>query len=77
MSFDEFVKAHNLDALNDIQKTCKVLNVGHSRFYADLVKNEKITLVENGSRRNVSAEQIYSYYRQVVTKPATKRKVAA
>jgi hypothetical protein len=62
LSYDEFVRAHDLRPLNPIKKACEVLNVGHSRFYEDVVNKGEIQLVKNGSRSNVTAIDLYNRY---------------
>jgi hypothetical protein len=62
LSYDEFVRAHDLRPLNPIKKACEVLNVGHSRFYEDVVNKGEIQLVKNGSRSNVTAVDLYNRY---------------
>jgi hypothetical protein len=62
LSYEEFVRAHDLRPLNPIKKACEVLNVGHSRFYEDEVNKGKIQLVKNGSRSNVTAIDLYNRY---------------
>jgi len=67
-SYEEFVRAHNLQPLNDIKTACRVLNVGHTRFYSELVDSGQITLIPNGSRRNVTAMQLYKHHCALVDK---------
>jgi hypothetical protein len=61
LSYDDFVRAHRLAPLVDIKTACRVANVGHSRFY-DLVKDGVFVLVPNGSRRNVTAQNLHRHY---------------
>jgi hypothetical protein len=61
LSYEEFVRAHDLRPLNPVKKACQVLNIGHSRFYEDVNKGE-IQLVKNGSRSNVTALTLYNRY---------------
>jgi hypothetical protein len=61
LSYEDFVRAHGLAPLVDIKTACKVANVGHSRFY-DLVKDGVFILIPNGSRRNVTAQNLHAHY---------------
>jgi hypothetical protein len=61
LSYDDFVRAHNLAPLVDIKTACRVANVGHSRFY-ELVKDGAFILIPNGARRNVTAQNLHQYY---------------
>ncbi len=61
LSYDDFVRAHNLAPLVDIKTACRVANVGHSRFY-ELVKGGAFVLIPNGSRRNISAKNLHQHY---------------
>jgi len=61
LSYEEFVRAHDLAPLVDIKTACKVANVRHSRFY-DLVKEGVFVLIPNGRRRNVTAQNLYQHY---------------
>ena len=61
LSYEEFVRAHDLSPLNTFKKACQVLNIGHSRFYEDVNKGD-IQLVKNGSRSNVTALALYNRY---------------
>lgn len=65
LSYDDFVRAHNLAPLVDIKTACRVVNVGHSRFY-ELVKDGAFVLIANGSRRNVSAKNLHQHYLALV-----------
>jgi hypothetical protein len=66
LSYDDFVRAHNLAPLVDIKMACRVSNIGHSRFY-DLVKDGVFVLIPNGSRRNVTAQNLHRYYLTLVS----------
>lgn len=72
LSYDDFVRAHNLAPLVDIKTACKVANVGHSRFY-ELVKDGIFVLIPNGSRRNVTALNLHQHYLTLVTAAQTSR----
>jgi hypothetical protein len=61
LSYEDFVRAHNLAPLVDIKTACRVVNVGHSRFY-ELVKDGAFVLIANGSRRNVTAKDLHQHY---------------
>jgi hypothetical protein len=61
LTYEEYVKAHNLAPLIPIKKACEMANIGHTRFY-ELVNQGVFTLVPNGSRRNVTARQLHKYY---------------
>jgi hypothetical protein len=65
LSYEDFVRAHGLSPLNDIKTACRAANVGHSRFY-DLVKEGVFVLIPNGSRRNVTAQNLHRYYLALV-----------
>jgi hypothetical protein len=65
LSYDDFVRAHDLAPLVDIKTACRVANVGHSRFY-DLVKEGAFVLIPNGSRRNVTARNLHQYYLSLI-----------
>jgi hypothetical protein len=66
LSYEDFVRAHSLTPLVDIKTACRVVNMGHSRFYK-LVKDGAFVLVPNGRRRNVTAENLYHHYLTLVT----------
>jgi len=65
ISYEEFVRAHNLAPLVDIKTACRIANIGHSRFY-ELVAQRTFCLIPNGSRRNVTAKNLYEYYCSLV-----------
>jgi len=60
LSYDEFVRAHDLRPLNPIKKACEVLNVGHSRFYEDVVNKGEIQLVRTAAARTSRAIDLYN-----------------
>ncbi|UGY17897.1 hypothetical protein [Bradyrhizobium septentrionale] len=61
LSYEEFVRAHKLGPLVDIKTACQIASVGHSRFY-ELAKEGAFILIPNGSRRNVTAQNLHQYY---------------
>ncbi len=65
LSYDDFVRAHNLAPLVDIKTACRVASVGHTRFY-ELVKEGVFVLIPNGSRRNVTAQNLHRYYLSLI-----------
>jgi hypothetical protein len=65
LSYDDFVRAHGLSPLNDIKTACRVANVGLTRFY-ELVADGVFVLIPNGSRRNVTAQNLHQYYLTLV-----------
>jgi hypothetical protein len=67
LSYEEYVQAHNLPPLVPVKKACEIANVGHTRFY-ELVEAGVFTLIPNGSRRNVTAKQLYQHYCALVAK---------
>lgn len=67
MSYEEYVRAHNLPPLVAVKRACEIANVGHTRFY-ELVEQGIFTLVPNGSRRNVTARQLHQHYLSLVAK---------
>jgi hypothetical protein len=67
MSYEEYVRAHQLAPLVPIKQACKVANIGHTRFY-ELVEAGVFTLIPNGSRRNVTAKQLHEHYQSLVAK---------
>jgi hypothetical protein len=70
MSYEEYVKAHNLPPLVPVKKACETANVGHTRFY-ELVAQGVFTLIPNGSRRNVTAKQLYKHYLTIVAQASS------
>lgn len=75
MTYEEYVKAHNLPPLVPVKKACEVSNVGHTRFY-ELVGQGVFTLIPNGSRRNVTARQLHQYYQSLVAKASSSGRAA-
>ena len=67
LSYEEYVRAHNLPPLVPVKKACEIANVGHTRFY-ELVEAGVFTLIPNGSRRNVTAKQLHRHYLLLVAK---------
>jgi hypothetical protein len=65
LSYEDFVRAHDLAPLVDIKTACKVANIGHSRFYL-LVAEGVFVLIPNGSRRNVTAQNLHRYYLSLI-----------
>jgi hypothetical protein len=61
LSYDDYVRAHNVPPLVPIKRACQIANIGHTRFY-ELVEQGVFKLIANGSRRNVTAAQLYSHY---------------
>jgi hypothetical protein len=70
LSYEEFVRAHELAPLVGIKTACRVANLGHSRFY-ELVKAGVFVLIPNGSRRNVTAQNLHQYYLTLVSAART------
>jgi len=70
MSYEEYVKAHNLPPLVPVKKACEIANVGHTRFY-ELVDAGVFKLIPNGSRRNVTAKQLHQHYLSLVAKASS------
>jgi hypothetical protein len=64
------VRAHELAPLVDIKTACRVANLGHSRFY-ELVKQGAFVLIPNGSRRNVTAQNLHQYYLALIAASTT------
>jgi hypothetical protein len=67
MSYEEFVKAHNLAPLVPVKKACEIANIGHTKFY-ELVQEGVFVLIPNGSRRNITAKQLHRHYLALVAK---------
>jgi hypothetical protein len=67
MSYESYCKAHNVSPFVSVKKACELENIGHTRFY-ELVERGEITLIPNGSRRNVTAVQLYERYRSRIAK---------
>lgn len=67
MTYEEYVKAHNLPPLVPVKKACELASIGHTRFY-ELVRQGVFTLIPNGSRRNVTAMQLYRHHCALVAK---------
>jgi hypothetical protein len=76
LSYDDFVRAHNLAPLVDIKIACRVANVGHSRFY-ELVKDGVFVLIPNGARRNVSAQNLHQHYLALIEGAQSPKKAAS
>jgi hypothetical protein len=72
MSYEEYVKAHNLPPLVPVKKACEIANVGHTRFY-ELVGQDVFTLIPNGSRRNVTAKQLHQHYLSLIAATSSGR----
>jgi hypothetical protein len=70
ISYEEYVKAHNLPPLVPVKKACEIANVGHTRFY-ELVSQGVFTLIPNGSRRNVTAKQLHKHYLTLVAEASS------
>jgi hypothetical protein len=75
LTYEQFVQAHGLSPLVPIKRACQIANVGHTRFY-ELVERGAFTLIPNGSRRNVTAHQLYKHYRSLVSKAASDSRAA-
>ncbi len=67
LTYEEYVRAHNLSPLVPVKKACEIANIGHTKFY-ELVQEGVFTLIPNGSRRNVTAKQLHRHYLSLVTK---------
>jgi len=75
-TFRQFVKTFGLQPLNSVKRTCEILGIRHSKFY-ELVGAGVFTIIRNGSRSNVTAEQIYSRYLSLISRtPENSSKVA-
>jgi hypothetical protein len=61
LTYEEFVRGHSLAPLVDIKTACRIANLGHSRFY-ELARDGVFILIRNGSRTNVSAQNLHAYY---------------
>lgn len=70
LSYEEFVRAHNLAPLVPIKRACEIASVGHTKFY-ELVELRIFTLIPNGSRRNVTAKQLHRYYLALVAQASS------
>jgi len=66
LSYDEFVRAHDLAPFVSVKKACIVANVGHTKFYEQVAQGV-FTLIPNGSRRNITAQNLYRYYLSLIT----------
>lgn len=67
LSYEEFVRAHELTPLVPIKRACEIVSVGHTKFY-EMVEQGIFTLIPNGSRRNVTAKQLHKHYLTLVAK---------
>jgi hypothetical protein len=65
LSYADFVRAHGLGPLVDIKTALHVTNLGHTRFY-EQVKKGVFVLIPNGSRRNVTALNLYQHHCAIV-----------
>lgn len=65
LSYQDFVRAHDLAPLNDIKTALRVSALGQTRFY-ELVDRGIFTLVPSGSRRFVTAKNLHAYYLNLV-----------
>jgi hypothetical protein len=61
LSYEAFVRAHELAPLVDVKTACRIANLGHSRFY-ELAREGVFVLIRNGRRTNVSARNLYAHY---------------
>ncbi|MVT69974.1 hypothetical protein GPL21_33360 [Bradyrhizobium pachyrhizi] len=65
LSYEEFCKAHGVLPLNDIKTACRIASVGRTKFY-ELVEQHVFELIPNGRRRNVSGQNLYRYYQNLL-----------
>jgi hypothetical protein len=66
LSYEQFVKAHDLTPLVSIKRALETANIRNSRFY-ELVNEGTFRIIKNGSRSNVSAMNLYEYYVSLVS----------
>jgi hypothetical protein len=69
LSYSDFVRAHDLPPLVDVKTACKVAGIGMSRLY-QLKDAGVFTFLKNSSRTNISALNLFQYYRSLVAAAA-------
>jgi excisionase family DNA binding protein len=74
--FEEFVRIYDVKPLNSFKRTCEILDCGHSKVY-ELVAAGDLTIVKDGNRSKISAEEIYERYVAVLTGAAAPATVPA
>lgn len=66
LTYEQFVRAHNLPPLVGIKRALEIANVKNSRFY-ELVNEGVFRIIKNGSRSNVSAMNLFEHYTSLVS----------
>jgi hypothetical protein len=67
--FEEFVRIYGVKPMNSIKRSCEILDCGHSKIY-ELVATGDLTIVKDGNRSKITAEEIYARYVAVLTAQA-------
>jgi hypothetical protein len=65
MSFEDYVRTFNLTPLVSIKRSCQIANMGVTKLY-DLVGKGEISIVKDGRRSNIPAQQLYDRYRRLI-----------
>jgi hypothetical protein len=63
--FEEFVKIYGVKPMNSIKRSCEILDCGHSKIY-ELAAAGDLTIVKDGNRSKITAEEIYARYLAVL-----------
>jgi hypothetical protein len=66
LSYQDFVRAHDLPPLVDLKRACAIAGVSSSRLY-ELRAAGIFRFVKNGSRSNVTAMNLYQYYCSLIS----------
>lgn len=61
LSLEQFVRAHDLGALNTIPTACKVLGMGKTKLY-ERAKAGKIRLIKDEATTRITSEELHRIY---------------
>jgi excisionase family DNA binding protein len=62
--FERWARAYNVAPLNSVKRTCELLGCGHDHFYK-LVKQKKLIILKDGTKSNITGENIYALVRSL------------
>lgn len=71
LTYENFVKSHDLPPLVNLKRACEIAGVSSSRLY-ELRAAGVFRFIKNGARSNIPATQLYNYYTSLVTAAASK-----
>ena len=66
LTYEQFVKAHDIPPLVGIKRALEIANIKNSRFY-ELVNEGTFRIIKNGSRSNVTAKNLFEFYVSLVS----------